>query len=159
MIIHEQTKKFEWDAMEVDHREKTTDWYWILGILVVVSCVLCLISKNYLLAILIVLGGILIAFYANDRPVAVHVEVSEHGIKLNEYLYTFATMKSFWIYVDHKKRNRLSIITGRAVMPERIVTLPDDTEAKTIRQFLLRFMEEKETKPSLIDLIADSVGL
>ena len=158
-MIHEQTKKFEWDASEVDHREKTVDWYWALGIAVVVGCVLCIIAKNYLLAILIALGGLLLAFYGNDRPMPVHVEISERGIKMNDDLYTHETIKSFWMYVDHKKRNRLSIITSRTALPERIVMLPDDISAREIRAYLLRFAEEKETNPSLLNVLAETVGL
>jgi len=159
MLIHEQTKRFEWDATEVDHREKTTDWYWGLAIVVIVGAALCIVSKNYLLALLIVLGGVMIAYYGNDKPMPVHVELSERGIKLNENLYTHETIKSFWMFVDHKKRNRLSIMTGRAVLPERIVTLPDTIPATTIRDYLLKFSEEKETNPSLIAILAETVGL
>ena len=89
----------------------------------------------------------------------VHIELSERGIKLNDDLYTHDTIKSFWMYVDHKKRNRLSITTSRTVLPERIVTLPEDIPATMIRNYLLRFSEEKETNPSLIAIIAETVGL
>ena len=159
MMIHEQTKKFEWDATETDHREKTPDWYWALGIVILLACVLCIISKNYLLALLLIVGGVMIAYYGNDKPMPVHIELSERGIKLNDDLYTHDTIKSLWMYVDHKKRNRLSITTSRTVLPERIVTLPEDIPATMIRNYLLRFSEEKETNPSLIAIIAETVGL
>lgn len=158
-MIHDQTKTFEWDAMEFEHRIKSTDWYWGLGIVFVTAIVLCIISHNYLLAALLFIGGIMVAVYANDVPKSVHVEISERGIKLDRDLYTHDTIKSFWMYVDHNDRNRLILVTGRSVMPQRIVTLPDTIEATDIREFLLNFIEEKEVKPSTIDLLAEAVGL
>lgn len=158
-MIHDETKKYEWDAVEFEHREKSTDWYWGLGIAVVAGCIICLISQNYLLAVLLLLGGVLLGFYANDKPHPVHVELSARGIKIDNDLYTHETMQSFWIYSDHRDRKRIILTTGRSVMPQRIITMPEDIPANNIRQYLLAFLEEKETKPSLIDLIAETIGV
>lgn len=158
-MIHDQTKQYEWDAMEYEHREKSTDWYWALGIAIVVGCILAIISSNYLLAVLIALGGVFIGFYGNDRPFHVHVEISERGIKLDRNLYAYEAIKSFWMYHDHRGHNRLLIVTARPVMPMRIVTLPDDIPATEVRDYLSNFIEEKESKPSTIDLLAEAVGL
>lgn len=158
-MIHDQTKEYEWDAVEFDHQEKSVDWYWGLGIVVVTGIIISIITANYLLAVLLLMGGILLGFYANDKPHPVHVELSERGIKMNDDLYTYDTISSFWMYVDHKDRNRLILVTGRPVMPQRIVMLPDDISAKDLREYLLEFIEEKETKPSAIQMLAESFGL
>ncbi len=158
-MIHAQTKKYEWDALEYDHQEKSTDWYWALGIIIVVGVVLCIISHNYLLAVLLAVGGSMIGYYANDKPKPVHVELSDRGIRLDQDLYTYDSMGNFWMHTDHKNRNRLTIITGRKVMPQTTVTLPDSVSATELRAYLMRFLEEKEIKPSIIELIAESVGL
>lgn len=158
-MIHDQTKEYEWDAVEFAHREKSTDWYWGLGIAILTGCILSLIAHNYLLAVLLMIGGILLSIYANDRPRSVHVELSARGIKMNDALYTYETLKSFWMYQDHQNHNRLIIVTGRPVMPERIVTLPDTISPLELRNHLLKFMEEKETKPSIIDVLVDAIGV
>jgi len=44
-------------------------------------------------------------------------------------------------------------------MPQTTVTLPASIPATEIRTYLLAFLEEKEIKPSVIDLLAESVGL
>jgi hypothetical protein len=158
-MIHEQTKKYEWDAIEFAHKEKSTDWYWALGIAIVTGCVLAIIAHNYLLAVLLILGGLLLGFYANDKPHPVHVELSERGIRMNKDLYTYETLKSFWMYQDRQNNNRLMIVTGRPVMPQRIVTLSETTSPNELRAYLLRYLEEKETKQSIIDILAEAIGV
>ena len=158
-MIHDATKQYEWDAMEYEHQEKSTDWYWALGIIVIIGAVLCIISHNYLFAVLLIFGGIMIGYYGNDRPKPVHVELSERGMKLDENLYTYETMGNFWMYTDHKDRNRLTVITGRKVLPQTTLTLPENIPAVEIRSYLSEFLEEKEIKPSVLDLLAESVGL
>lgn len=157
-MIHDQTKKYIWDATEMARPEKTVDWYWGLGILVVTAIILCIIAKNYLLSILITLGGVMLAYSANDKPHAVNVEISERGVKINKDLYTYETINSFWMFTDTKNKNQLLLVTGRPWMPKHIIALPDSISAKDIRSYLVTFIEEKETKPSVIDTIVDAFG-
>lgn len=159
MIIHEKTKLFEWDATEVEHREKSTDWYWGLGVGVLAGVVLSIIAANYLLAILLAVGGIMLGLYGNDRPHPVHVEISERGVALNKNLYLFSTMKSFWMYRDHHGRERLVLVTGRPVMPTHILSFADGIDPVAVRIFLLKHLPEKETKQSIVDMIAEMIGM
>ena len=46
----------EWSAPEFDYHEKSSDWYWALGIITFGFFVLALLLKNWLFAILVVLG-------------------------------------------------------------------------------------------------------
>jgi hypothetical protein len=158
-MIHAQTKKYEWDALEYEHQEKSTDWYWALGIAIVVGTILCIISHNYLLAVLLVFGGFMIGYYADDKARHVHIELSDRGVKIDNDLYIYESMGHFWMYTDHKNRNRITIITGRKIMPQTTLTLPETIPATEIRDYLLQFLEEKEIKPSIIDLLSESIGL
>lgn len=159
MIIHEKTKIFEWSATEVEHREKTNDWYWGLGVAVIAGCVLSLLASNYLLAVLLAVGGIMLGIYGNDKPRPVHIEISERGVVLNGNLYLFKSMKSFWIFRDRRGRDRLVLVTGRQVLPTHILTFGEGIDPITVRLFLLKHLEEKETKESIVDLIAEMIGM
>lgn len=158
-MIHEATKKFSWDAVEVEHAPKSADWYWALGIAAVAGIVLSILGHNYLLAILLALGAIMIGWHANDVPGTVHVEISERGVKLDRDLYPYELIKSFWMFTDHKGRNRILFVTGRAVMPERVLTLSPDVSANDLREYLMDFIEERETYPSAITTLAENLGL
>ena len=159
MIIHEKTKLFEWDATEVEHREKGNDWYWGLGVATVAGVVLCVIFANYLLAILLAVGGIMLGLYGNDRPHRVHIEISERGVALNGSLYLFSTMKSFWLFRDRRGRDRLMLVTGRPILPMHILTFGEGIDPVTVRLFLAKHLAEKETKESIVDLLAEMIGM
>ena len=158
-MIHDHTRAFDWIAQTTEHKEKSVDWYWGLGIAIVAGCILAIIAQNYLLVVLLILGGTLLGFYANDRPHPISVEISARGIKFNKELYTYETMQSFWMYTDPKGIHKLLVVTGRPVMPERIVTLPETIPPTQIRNFLLQHLPEKETAPSAMDIVAESMGL
>lgn len=158
-MIHQQTKRYEWDGTEHEHVEKSVDWYWGLGIIMVTGIIIAIISKNYLLALLLFIGGVLLGYYANDKAEPVHVEISERGIKLDEVFFSYDTMKSFWMYQDAQKKNQLMLITGRSLLPERILSIPDTIPPLELHAFLIERMEEKETKRSSLNIIAETLGL
>ncbi len=158
-MIHEATKKFTWDAIEVEHAPKSVDWYWALGIAIAAGVILSIIAHNYLLAVLLLLGGVMIGWHAGDVPEPVRVEVSERGVKLGRDLYPHELIKSFWMYTDAKGRNRLLLITGRAVMPERVLSIAPDINAIELREYLMKFIKEVESYPSAITSLAESLGL
>lgn len=158
-MIHDQTKKYEWDATETSYREKSVDWYWGLGIIIVTGIIICILTKNYLLSVILLLGGFLVGYHANDKPGSVHVSISEHGIKINKDLYMYENIVSFWMYTDQFGKNRLILKTNRNMAPQHILRFSDDLPANEIRAYLKRYIEEKEEKPSIIHIIADGFGL
>lgn len=157
-MIHDQTKKYSWDATETEHPQKSVDWYWGLGIVIVTGIILSIVGKNYLLAVLLGLGGVLLGYSANDKPHPVSVEVSGRGIKINKDLYIYENIVSFWMYTDAQNKNQLLLVTRRAWMPKHIISLPDSFSAEELRQYLLDYVEEKETKPSTIDAFIEVIG-
>lgn len=159
LMIHNQTKRYIWEGSEHEHVEKTTDWYWGLIVVIITGVIIAIISKNYLLAILLVLGGTMLGMYANDKPAPVTVEISERGIKLNRDLYLYETVESFWMYQDPRGVNQLLLVTGRKILPQRIVTIPETIPVLELHNFLLQRIEEKETKPTLLNTVAQSFGL
>lgn len=158
-MIHDQTKRYIWEGAEHEHVEKTTDWYWGLAIIIITGVVVALISKNYLFAVLLVLGGTMLGMYANDKPKPVAVEISERGIKLDRDLYIFETIESFWMYKDQRDTNQLLIVTGRKILPQRIISIPESIPVLELRNYLAQRIEEKESKPTLLNTLAQSFGL
>ena len=48
-----------WQAHEYHHTEKTSDWYWIVGIVTVSLALICIIYNNIILGILILVSSFL----------------------------------------------------------------------------------------------------
>ena len=49
-------KNINWKTIEHNHQEKSSDWYWILGIIAIATAVLSIYFGNILFAIVILLS-------------------------------------------------------------------------------------------------------
>jgi hypothetical protein len=57
-----------WSVITHEHRERTTDWYWALGLVAIAGAVASVFFGNTLLAIIILLGAGSIGFLAIRGP-------------------------------------------------------------------------------------------
>ena len=113
-------EKLSWEALEYEDKERSSDWFWALGIIVVTSAGASVIYGNYFFALLIVLSGALLGFYARRKPEIANYELNESGLKLRTRLYPYENIKAFWINIEHKPT--LFIKSDRAFMP--IISVP-----------------------------------
>lgn len=158
MSIHEETIEFSWTTYEYEHREKSTDWYWALGILVVVTAAISFINKNLLFGFLILMGGFMIGLFANKKNNPVSVEVSVRGININETALNFSDIVAFWMYRNPLGIRKLILKTNKAMIPMVSIPLSEDMRAAELREFLLTKITEKELKESFIDLVSERIG-
>ncbi len=94
--------KLEWSAPEYEDKERGSDWFWALGIIVVAGSVASIIYGNYFFAVLLVLGGILLRFFAVKKPEMVHYELGPRGLKIQNQLYLYDNIKSFCLHSEPK---------------------------------------------------------
>lgn len=157
-MIHEETTEFSWDTLEYEHREKSTDWYWALGILVVIGAVIAFITKNFLFGVLLLIGGFLLGLFAGKKNPPISVEISQQGILINNDLIGFNTINAFWIYRNAFGTRKLILKTTRNFAPIVSVPIPDDVRATELRTFLLEIIPEIEMTEAAIDLIMERIG-
>lgn len=157
-MIHEETTEFSWDTLEYEHREKSTDWYWALGILIVIGAVIAFITKNFLFGVLLLIGGFLIGLFAGKKNQPISIEISLRGILINNDLIGFNKVSSFWIYRNPFGVRKLILKTSRNFAPIISIPIPDDIRATELREFLLGIVPEIEMQESIIDLIMERIG-
>jgi uncharacterized membrane protein (Fun14 family) len=157
-MIHEETTEFSWDTLEYEHREKSTDWYWALGILIVIGAVISFITKNFLFGVLLLIGGFLLGLFAGKKNPPISVEISQQGILINDDLIGFNTVTAFWIYRNAFGIRKLILKTTRNFAPIVSIPIPDDVRAIELRTFLLEIIPEIEMTEAAIDLIMERIG-
>ncbi|MFA6520073.1 MAG: hypothetical protein WCT44_00515 [Candidatus Paceibacterota bacterium] len=115
-----------WSALEYEEKERSKDWFWALGIIVVTSALAAIIFANYFFATLLILAGILLGFFATKKPDTINYELTPKGLKAHDRLYPYENIKSFWVQVDFSGETNtkplLFIHSERAFMP--IITIP-----------------------------------
>jgi len=154
--------KIRWTALEYEEKERGSDWFWALGIIVVTSSVAAIIFGNYFFAALLLIGGALLGFFSVKKPETVPYELNNQGLKIRTRLYPYAYMKSFWVQADKTGEENINPIlfvkTERVFMP--ILSIPiEESIAEDIHSIMLsKNVTEEEMKehPSL--RIMDSLG-
>jgi len=161
-IIENSDEKLIWSALEYEEKDRSPDWFWALGIIVVTSSVASIIFENYFFAVLLILSGVLLGFFAIKKPDMVTYELNQKGLKIRDRLYPYENIKSFWIQVDLKEETELKSIffihSERAFMP--IISMPiDKTIAQDIHSVMLaKNIPEVEMKEHASEKIMEALG-
>lgn len=155
-------EKLQWSALEYEEKDRTNDWFWALGVIVVTSSVAAIIYENYFFAALLFLSGMLLWFFAIKKPEMVSYELNDRGLKIRTQLYPYENIKSFWVQVDRDGEGKLSptlfINSERFFMP--VLSIPiEEAIADDIHDIMLsRNIEEEEMKDHLSIKIMDVLG-
>ena len=152
----EEKEKIEWSALEYEEKERSVDWFWALGIIVVAGSITSLIYGNYFFAILLILSGILLGFFAIKKPEMVSYELNKKGLKIKTRLFPYESMKSFFVQTTPKPM--LFVKSSRMFMP--ILSMPiEDNLAEDIRSVMLsNNVQEEEMKEGPSERIMERLG-
>lgn len=148
--------KLEWSALEYEERERSADWFWALGIIVVTSVVASVIFGNYFFATLLLLSGVLLGFFAVKKPEMLSYELNTQGLKIRNQIYPYEKIKSFWVQTG--ARPTLFIKTDKIFMP--ITGIPiEDTMAEDIHSIMLeKNIAEEEMREHASQKIMEVLG-
>ncbi len=154
--MENENSKITWSAEEYEHKEKSVDWFWALGIIVVAGAAASILYKNYLFAIVIILGGLSMMLFSGRHPRMVEFEINKEGIRIDDYTYPYAKIKGFWIDPNDTPR-KLYFESHRFFMP--IITLPlEFMDADEVKAFLKKHIEEKEIHAPNSHKVMDYLG-
>lgn len=150
-------KKLEWSALEYEEKERDPDWFWALGVIIVAGAITSFIYNNYFFGLLLIVGGILLGFFAIRKPELIFYELNKKGLKIRDRVYLYKNIKFFWIK-KHEEKTALLIMSERMFMPMISIQI-DETISEEVRNFMLEGnVLEKEIKEHMSEKIMDSLG-
>ena len=154
-----QVKSISWQAYEHEHREKTKDWYWSLGIIVVTASILSILFGNYIFGVLLIVMGVSLAVVGSRHPELVDFELNKLGIRIGKKLYPYATLEAFWVQDNAEigKTSDLLIKSRRTFVPLIVIPL-NGVDSQDIRDYLLYNLLEKELEESFSHIIMENLG-
>lgn len=146
----------EWTAPEYEDKERSRDWFWALGVIVVAGSAAAAIYGDYFFAALIVIGGVLLGYFASRRPDLVHYELGPRGLRINDRVFPYDSLKSFSVMTEPK--SLFIVHTGRYFMP--IISIPMDPDMGETVHGVMTAMKVPEEKlvPHTSETIMDSLG-
>jgi hypothetical protein len=148
-------EKLQWTALEYEDKERSRDWFWALGVIIVTSAVASIIFGDYFFAVLIVLGGGLLGFFAIKKPNTIIYELNEKGLKIGTQLYPYENIKSFWV---QEVQPTLFIRSERLFMPILSIPIENSMTSEVRDIFIFVNIPEEEMKEHVSDKIMGSLG-
>ncbi|MDQ3244856.1 MAG: hypothetical protein M3P22_00690 [bacterium] len=148
-------ERLSWILPEYEEKEKNTDWFWALGIIIVAGSITSIIYHNYFFSILIVLGGILVGVFANKKPELVNYQLNKEGLQIKNRIFPFKEINSYCVNTD--KIPTLMIHTKRFMFP--IVSVPIEYRNKDqiINIFSNQNIKEEELKENIIEKLIEYI--
>ena len=113
-----------WEAPEHHHIEKNGDWFFALLIITIAVVIAAIFFGNFLFAILCAVGGGVLAIAASKRPLIIPYAVTVRGIRIDEALYPFTTLRSWHIDEDHPRGPQLLVMSQKYFMPLLVLPIP-----------------------------------
>ena len=146
-------RKIAWQTLEYLYYEKSADWYWALGIIAIGLVAVAILNHNILFAIFIIIGAFALALYAVRRPRTITIAISGEGVRIDNRLFPYEALQSFWIFYLPGGTKELSLRSQKITMP--LIKIPlGDTDPNEVRELLIAYLDEKAQNESLIDALA-----
>jgi len=124
--MEETVRGITWEAFEHHHGEKTSDWFWVLGIITVGVTVAAIVLGNTLLGILIGISGALMGILAGRKPKIITYAVTLRGLRVEDRLYPYSTLHSFYIDEEHYVGPQLLVKSEKILMPLIVMPIPEE---------------------------------
>jgi hypothetical protein len=154
----QQKPQISWQAPSFYFKaEKKYLYLTILG-LALSGGALLFFNKDTLTAIFLILSSLVLILHSTKKPEIYRITLNQRGLAINEAMYYYKDLKSFWIHYNPGNIKELSIESKRWYMPYIRVSIEKENPLD-IRSFLVGFLPEREQEQSLIDIISRTIGL
>lgn len=145
-----------WIAYEYEYRERSSDWFWAVGIITLGASVTSIIAGNVLFAIVILLGGFTLSMFATRAPKAYDTVVNDEGVRIGSLLYPYRLLESFWI--ENDKTPRLFLKSQKLVLPFIIITIDEEVNLIELQELLSQNIPEVFHSESPFEKLFERLG-
>ena len=90
-------KHFVWRAQKNAGTKKTSNWYWVVGILVAGGAFASFISGNFLFGVLLLIGGFAIMLAGSQPAIENAYAISDKGLHINTQVVGWDSIQLFAI--------------------------------------------------------------
>ncbi len=154
-----EKEPISWEALEYEHREKSRDWYWAIGVISISMATIAAMLGNYVFAIVILVSGFALGVSSSRKPNLVQFELKKTGIAIDGKFTPYGSLKSFWVEnnIHHDGVSKL-IFKQRHGNAHLIVIPIEDVHPEDVRDYLLDMILEEEMNEPLSQRIAEYFG-
>ena len=148
--------KIQWKAFEYNHREKSSDWFWAVGIIAFSAAAAAIIFHNTIFAIFIVLSAFTLSMYAARKPSLINIELNNQGVIVDKYLFPYKNIEKFWVS-ERQSGNVLIIKSLKKALPFTTIST-EQVDPEEIREYLSRHTKEEEMAEPFVQTMMEYLG-
>ena len=148
---------FSWQAPEYDHSSKSIDWYWVMGIAAAVLFTTAILLKNFLFAIIVILGTFSVILFSARKPRIINFSFTPRGVQIEKKIFFYEDLESFWVHYDPPHRKEIGFISKKTFMPRFVLPL-GETDPNEARKHLIKFLKEERHEENLSETISKYLG-
>lgn len=145
-----------WSAPEHAHTEKTSDWYWSVGIICLAISAVCIIFGNVITGILVIVATVALVIFISHPVRTVEYKINDRGIVAGDVLYPFVDLESFW--VPHDAYPPRLLVKSRKLFMPLIVIYIADIDPDDVREVMLTYITEKEQREPFLKHVLEYFG-
>ena len=155
--MRQQSFKIEWQASEYEHKERSSDWFWAVGIIAFAIAIVSIIFGNIIFGVLVLIRAFSLAIFANRPPNILDVTVDERGITRDKVQYPYSSLESFWIDIEHPHK-KIILRSNKMLMPLIIIPISDEVDIDNLHDKLSLFLKEEFHSLPLIERLLEYLG-
>lgn len=144
----------DWEVDEYPQHERSKWWYLIMGVIGVGLIVYSIATANFLFAVIILMGGIIMLLAQFVKPSRIPVVITTTGVIVGDTYYDFQAVRDFSIAYDPPDVKILYLDFYALSHP--LISIPlEDVDPNTVRESLLPFCMENlhRTEEGLNDVM------
>lgn len=153
------SERIRWSGYEFEYREKTADWFWAVGIIIVSIAAISFIYDNALFGIFMLIAGVMLLTMARRSPRLIDYELTNKGLHINDKVYHHTELHAFWVAESKYAPPKLLLRTNRWTAPVLVITIETDyINPDKVRDFLLDYVPEERIDESLAQKFMEFLG-
>lgn len=154
----EQTPRaVTWEAPEYVYTDKKADWYLVLAIIFGSLIIASVLFNNVLFALLVGVAGGALAASAARKPRVIPFAVSVRGIRVDDQLYPYSTLRAYHVDEDHEHGPKLLVLSKRRFTPLIVLPIPEEY-IDDIEDIMLGKLEEKLLEEPFLFKVLEKFG-
>ncbi|MBI4158240.1 MAG: hypothetical protein HY505_01275 [Candidatus Yanofskybacteria bacterium] len=150
--------KISWEAPSFYYNPQKRYLSLVTMALMAGAVALLIFKYDTLTSIFLILASVVLLLYSKQRPTISKITVGQSGILVNDIMYYYKDLRSFWIDYNPGGPKELSLESAKWYMPYVKVLLNEQNPIE-VRSLVINFLPEKEHENSLIDHIGRRLGL
>jgi len=150
--------RFSWEAPSFYYNPQKKYLALIVIALMAGAAALLFYDRDTLLAVFLMLSSLVLVLYTNKKPDISKIRVSQAGVSIDDRMYYYRELKSFWIDYNPNGPKELSLEAKKWYFPHIKVSIERENPVE-LRSLMVNFVPERVHEQSLIDFVARKLGL